>query len=98
MPQDFSPLFPAHFAVVYRARRCSGAPSDGFPTSYTSTVDLADITLTDTAIQDMPEGVPGTTHTVRSTALALYSVAAGPATNKSALDDLARQLAQDWYD
>lgn len=97
MSQDLAPLFPEKVKVFYPSRRCDGTPSDAVPAWYTSTVDLADVTLTDEDAV-LPKGVPGTAAIVHDTACALFNIPAGDPTNKAALDDLATQVAQDFYD
>jgi hypothetical protein len=95
---DLSPLLPAQLNVYFRGRRCSGNPSDTTPTWYTSSVSLSNITFTDTAISPIPLGVSGATAIVHDAAVALYAAGGSTPTNKTALDNLAKQIAQDFYD
>jgi hypothetical protein len=98
--QDLSPVLPETIAVVFQWRRCTGVPSDVRPVEpvYISEVDLADITFTDPDVSPQPLGVPGSIHTVRDTAVALFTVGVADPTNKTTLDTLAYQIAQDFYD
>lgn len=96
--KDLSPVLPAKIQVIYPVRRCAGVPSDNYPIWYVSSVNLSDITFTDTFITPKPIGTTGTTKTFRDSATALYSTTAGPASNKTALDALAKQIATDFAD
>lgn len=96
--RDLAPALPAKVQLIYPVRQCSGVPSDGYPKRYVSTVNLSDITLTDISVTPQPLGITGTTKTFRDTALALYSTAGGPASNKATLDALAKQTATDFFD
>lgn len=98
MASDLSPLLPAQLNVYFRGRRCSGNPSDTTPAWYTSTVSLSSITFTDTGVSPKPLGVSGTTAIVHDAAVALYTAGGSTPTNKTALDNLAKQIAQNFYD
>lgn len=97
MSRDQSPLLPAEIDVVWMARRCAGLPSDGYPESYTSTVELKNLDLTDSTIPRL-DGRSGSVRMVRSLGPALFSDPIDDPTNKTALDSMAKKYAQDWFD
>lgn len=97
MSQDQSAVLPEKVQVVFRGRRCYGTASTTVPGFYVSTVNLSDITLSDVSAPAGLTGVTGTTQTFHDAAVALYSGAGDPS-NKAALDALAKQIAQDFYD
>lgn len=98
MATDLSPILPASVSVFYRGRRCSGLPSDTVPTYYKSTVNLSTITFTNNAVKAAPKGVTGAAYIVHDAAVALYTVGVGNPSNQTNLDNLAKRIAQDFYD
>src|SRR4051812_14507492 len=102
MPRDLSPILPESIDVWYVARQCSGLCSDTpdfyFPKTYVSTVHLSSVAFTDPGINPRPLGVPGTTRTIRDTAHALFTTAAGTPSNLAALTNLSNRIARDLYD
>jgi hypothetical protein len=98
MARDLSPILPAAVRVVFRTRRCSGGVTDAVPDDYTKTIQLSDVSLTRSDLPTGLTGTPGTTHTVRSEAIALFNVGGTDPTNKTALDAIAMRIAQDFYD
>jgi hypothetical protein len=71
-------------AIVYNSKYCSGLPSDTIPSSYLSTFSIS-------------ASSGALTYTIKSTCLAYYDVASpSDATNKSTLDQLTQQFAQDY--
>jgi hypothetical protein len=87
MSTGLSSILPQQAVVVFRTRRCSGVPSDVWPSLYTSTVPIN---------QGNQAGFVGS-KIFHDTALALYNPPGSNPTNKSSLDDLAQQIASDWY-
>jgi hypothetical protein len=93
-----SPALPNQIQVRYQGRRCNGAVSDmTVPLWYLSTVNLSDLILPIPTLDGgSPEGKG--VLTLKDTALALYNVGGGDPTNKTTLDDLTKQIAQDYVD
>lgn len=98
LSRDQSAILPETFQVVYRTRRCTGAPSDAYPAYYVSKVELADLTPSDGYVSSDLTGFPDTNLTMRDSAVALFNIGTADPTNKTALDDLAKQWAQDYLD
>jgi hypothetical protein len=89
---------PQQVNVVFLGRRCGLNPDANQAPSYSSAVNLADITLTDTDIEVQPIGVPGAVKTFRDFGPAIFEVVGADPINKKKLDALAYQIAQDFYD
>jgi hypothetical protein len=99
MSRDQSAVLPAKIEVVFRTRRCTGAVSDtSVPNFYIKTYNLSDLTPADPDVPGNLAGAAGATFTIRDSAVALMSVSVADPTNKTALDDLAKTIAQAWFD
>ncbi len=102
MARNLSPVLTDKVSVIFPARHCSGLCSDlphfYWTDAHISTVNLSDVTLTDPEIVEQPLGTIDTTWTVRDTCQALYTTAAGSPSNLTQLNQLAAQIAQDYYD
>ncbi len=89
-------MLPASIQVRFQGRRCNGKPPDdpAIPKWYLSTIELSSLTL---AIPAVDQGTPvGKGKAVlKDDALALFNVGVGDPTNKTTLDTLAMQIAQD---
>ncbi len=91
-----STVLPENIQVRFQGRRCTGKPTDDptIPQWYLSTVALSSLTLAVPAVgQGNPVGKGKAV--LKDTALALFNVTVADPTNKSTLDTLAMQIAQD---
>lgn len=89
-----SPALPANIQVRYQGRRCNGLVSDTIPQWYLSTIPLSMLTF---PIPLVTNGNPvgRGTACLKDTAEALFHVGVADPTNKTTLDSLAKQIAQD---
>lgn len=98
MSRDQSTILPEKIQFVFRTRRCSGTVSDTISPFYTHDVTFADLTPSDGYVSIDLTGFTGTFLPIRDSAVALKNGGNGDPTNKTALDDLAKQWAQDYLD
>ncbi|AGA26034.1 hypothetical protein [Singulisphaera acidiphila] len=90
MARDLGSVMPARVTVRFQTRRCNGAVSDSVPPWYVKTVNLADV------LPDVGAGFNGE-KLFHDAALALFNVGGTVPTNQTALDNLATQIAKDYY-
>lgn len=90
-----SPALPNSIQVRYQGRRCNGLVSDLVPLWYLSTVNLSDLTFP-VPIIDGGTPVGKGVLPLKDDALALFHVGVGNPTNKATLDNLSKQIAQDY--
>lgn len=92
MPSYFglSACIPAHITVRFPTRRCNGTVSDTIQQYYIKIINAAELE------NISGSGNSAATKEFRDTALALFNVGVGTPSNQTALDDLAKVVAQDY--
>src|SRR3954464_8662254 len=97
MARDMSPIFPERVIVYYPTRRCKGEGDRELPAWGDISWEIEDVQFTDAEMTETTfKGMPETALIIHDACQAIWD--GGGVGNKSKLDDLTSQIAQDFYD